>query len=97
MGRGQTPDHEIWVIAFPEVQSLIEPHLDGLPSMQNQISALPLAEPKTNPAAVIGVSLLLLCAFVAGLALIAEKWDGYLVPRRAASRSCPPATATEGS
>lgn len=35
IGRGSQPEHEVWLITFPAVQSLIEPHLKGLAPMES--------------------------------------------------------------
>ena len=72
IGRGSQPDHEVWLIAFPAVQSLIGPHLEGLAPMESALQALPLPERPTNPLAAIVLSLLLLAAAVTAISLVSR-------------------------
>lgn len=82
IGRGSQPDHEVWLIAFPAVQSLIEPHLRGLAPMESALQALPLPEQSDNPVAVIALSLLLLATVVTAITLVSRR----LRPRRSVSQ-----------
>lgn len=79
IGRGSQPGYEAWLIAFPAVQSLIEPHIAGLAPNENAPQPLPLKAATANsPAtanlpAAIALTLLLVAAVVTIIFLLRSK------------------------
>lgn len=74
VGTGSRPDHEFWLVAFPAVQSLLEPHLNGLAPRQAPLAPLPLSGATPNPLPGLGVTLLALTLLVAAIPWL-QRWN----------------------